>query len=89
MDDRRFDGLTKAFASGSGRRALLKALLGSSGAAIARLALPGHSTDAARRSTPTPHPSNVPAIKPGTELPVPAHPGFPAVPTVAIPRAML
>lgn len=60
MDDRRFDGLTKAFASSGSRRSLIKGLLGSSGAAIAALGLSGRSTLAARRSRPTPEPVQCP-----------------------------
>lgn len=59
MDDRRFDGLTRALAGGASRRSVIKALLGLGGAAaLAPLAQSGEA-DAARRPTagPTPIPS--------------------------------
>lgn len=63
MDDRRFDGLTKAFASGRSRRGLLNGLLGLSAAALPTLGRVDGSTDAARRSKPTPKPIECPGIQ--------------------------
>ena len=71
MEDRRFDALARALATGSSRRAALKALFGAGGIIIgSRL----HDADAARRR-PTPVPGQptpvpLPAIKcPGAQVP--------------------
>lgn len=60
MDDRRFDSLTKAFASGTSRRTLFKGLLGLGGATIVGGALTEDQADAQRRPTPTPRPVTCP-----------------------------
>ncbi len=59
MDGSQFDRLTRAFGSGTSRRAIVKAALGLSGAAVAgsQLTL---GTSAARRPTPTPKPPSCP-----------------------------
>src|SRR5690349_23475868 len=60
MEDRRFDTLARAFASGSNRRAMLKGLLGLGVAATAGAAMGSGSAEAARRTTPTPTPPACP-----------------------------
>jgi hypothetical protein len=49
MDDRRFDGLTRALATGRNRREVMKGLLGIGAGAVAGGALFGQGTEAARR----------------------------------------
>jgi hypothetical protein len=66
MDDRRFDTLTKALASGTSRRTLFKGLLGLGGVAAIGGALRDDGVDAARRPTPTPTPVRCP----GQQVPV-------------------
>ena len=66
MDDRRFDSLAKAVASGASRRSVLKGILGLGGAALAGGVLLDGDTDAARRPTPTPKPVKCP----GNQVPV-------------------
>ena len=62
MDDRRFDTLTRSLAQGGSRRAVLKTLLGLGGVAtVGTLLAP--SSEAARRSTPTPKPVTCPGIQ--------------------------
>ena len=56
MDDRRFDQLVKAVASGASRRSVLKGMLGLGGAALVGSAALDADVDAARRPTPTPKP---------------------------------
>src|SRR6476469_9792551 len=56
MDDRSFDAFVKAVATGRNRRALLKGLLGLSGAALTGRIVLDNEADAARRPTPTPVP---------------------------------
>jgi hypothetical protein len=60
MDDRSFDALVKAVASGASRRSLLKGMLGLGGAALTGGALLEGGADAARRPTPTPTPVRCP-----------------------------
>lgn len=60
MDDRRFDSLVKAMATGTNRRSLFKGLLGLGGAAVVGTSLQGSEADAARRPTPTPKPITCP-----------------------------
>lgn len=60
MDDRRFDSLVKAVASGTSRRAMLKSMLGLGGAVLAGSTLQPDNVDAARRPTPTPRPPTCP-----------------------------
>ena len=52
MDDRSFDALVKAVASGASRRSVLKGMLGLGGAALTGGALMEGDTDAARRPAP-------------------------------------
>ncbi len=66
MDDRRFDSLTKALASGTNRRTLFKGLLGLGGVTVVGGALADNKADAARRPTPTPTPVRCP----GNQTPV-------------------
>ncbi len=58
MDDRRFDALTRALASGRNRRQLLKGLLGLGSAVATGAAVT--EVQAARRPTPTPRPVTCP-----------------------------
>lgn len=60
MDDRRFDRLTKAVASGASRRSLLKGLLGLGGAALVGGSVVTLEAVAARRPAPTPRPPRCP-----------------------------
>ncbi len=60
MDDRRFDSLAKAVASGASRRSVIKGILGLGGTAIAGSVLLGGDAEAARRPTPTPKPVKCP-----------------------------
>jgi hypothetical protein len=61
MDDKRFDSITRAFASGASRRSLLKGLLGLGGAALTgAVVLDDGDSEAARRPTPTPKPPTCP-----------------------------
>lgn len=60
MDDRRFDSIVKAFATGTSRRSVFKGLLGLGGAAVVGSALQEDDVDAARRPTPTPTPATCP-----------------------------
>lgn len=60
MDDRRFDSLAKAFASGTSRRSMLKGILGLGGVVIAGSAALDRDVEAARRPTPTPRPVTCP-----------------------------
>lgn len=60
MDDRRFDTIVKALAEGHSRRAVLKGLLGLSGAAIVGSAVERNAAEAARRPAPTPAPRTCP-----------------------------
>ena len=60
MDDRRFDALVKAMATGTNRRSLVKGLLGLGGATVVGSALRESAVDAARRPTPTPKPVTCP-----------------------------
>ena len=66
MDDRRFDALVKAVATGTTRRSLVKGLLGLGGAAVIGSSLRESEVDAARRPTPTPKPVTCP----GQQVPV-------------------
>ena len=66
MDDRRFDQLVKAVASGASRRSVLKGMLGLGGAALVGSAVLEPAADAARRPTPTPKPPSCP----GQQTPV-------------------
>ncbi len=62
MDDRRFDQLSRALASGRSRRHVLKGLLGIGAATLTgEFAL--DSADAARRSSPTPTPTSCPGTQ--------------------------
>jgi len=56
VDDRRFDGLVRALASGASRRSILKGLLGLGGAAALAPLTRSDDVDAARRPAPTPTP---------------------------------
>lgn len=56
MDDRRFDSLTRALASGKNRRGVLKGFVGLGVAAIAGGVVLDSGTEAARRPEPTPKP---------------------------------
>ena len=56
MDDRRFDSLAKAFASGKTRRSMLKGILGLGGAALAGGVLLENDAAAARRPATKPKP---------------------------------
>lgn len=58
MDDRGFDALTRALASGTSRRRVLRGLFGLGGGALTSLTVLG--ADAARRPTPTPKPQRCP-----------------------------
>ena len=60
MDDRRFDALVKALATGTNRRSLVKGLLGLGGATVVGSSLRESAVDAARRPTPTPKPITCP-----------------------------
>ncbi len=60
MDDRRFDSLVKAVASGASRRSVLKGMLGLGGAALTGGALVGRDAGAARRPELTPKPVSCP-----------------------------
>ncbi len=66
MDDRRFDQLVKAAASGASRRSLLKGMLGLGGAVVAGGVALERDADAAKRPTPTPTPIRCP----GRQTPV-------------------
>jgi hypothetical protein len=66
MDDRRFDQLVKAVASGASRRSVLKGMLGLGGAALVGGAALEPGAKAARRPTPTPKPITCP----GNQTPV-------------------
>ena len=66
MDDRRFDQLVKAVASGASRRSVLKGMLGLGGTALVGSAALETGADAARRPTPTP----APARCPGRQVPI-------------------
>lgn len=68
MDDRRFDSLVKAAASGASRRSILKGVLGLGGAAVVGGAALDRDADAARRPSPTPKP----ATCPGNQIPGPS-----------------
>ena len=59
MDDRRFDSLTRALASGQNRRSVLKGLLGLGGVTLAG-SVTAPAAGAARRPTPTPKPVSCP-----------------------------
>src|SRR5688572_16146533 len=65
MDDRRFDSLVKALATGTSRRSVFKGLLGLGSVAVVG-ALRDDGADAARRPTPTPTPIRCP----GRQVPV-------------------
>ncbi len=62
MDDRRFDHLSRALASGRSRRQVLKSLLGFGAATVAG-GLGSGSANAARRPTPTPKPATCPGLQ--------------------------
>lgn len=66
MEDRRFDQMVKAVASGASRRSVLKGMLGLGGAALVGGAALDPEVDAARRPTPTPKPPSCP----GQQTPV-------------------
>jgi hypothetical protein len=69
MEDRRFDALARALASGSSRRQLLKGVLGLGGVSFGAAAMVSTGTresEAARRPTPTPRPVKCP----GRQVPV-------------------
>ncbi len=63
MDDRQFDSLVKALATGVSRRILIKGLLGLGGAAAIGHSLRDEGVDAARRPAPTPTPLRCPGIQ--------------------------
>ena len=61
MDDKRFDSITRLFASGASRRTLVKGLLGLGGATLTGgVVLDNGEAEAARRPTPTPKPVTCP-----------------------------
>jgi hypothetical protein len=66
VENRRFDALTKSFATHQNRRSLLKGLLGAGSAAVATGIGLGPKADAATRPTPTPKPVTCP----GRQIPV-------------------
>src|SRR5215211_1549935 len=67
MDDKRFDSITRALASGANRRTVLKGLLGLGGiAAVGSVARDQNPTGAARRPT---NPSPTPVKCPGQQTP--------------------